>query len=137
MLQFVATLLLEAVATNQSSPSEACVSWMCSEWLEWVVWRLEDVVVWAYHSPLRPIPAWAQCFSAREEESGDQWSHQVGLISRVNNHRLVFIPSTVCQDQVSQSVSHLPSHFWCSGPRFLAGSGEGCHQQFPFSPTSR
>ena len=100
----MATLLLEAVATNQSSPSEACVSWMCSELLEWRVWRLGEVVVWAYHSPARPIPAWAQCFSAREEESGDQWSHQVGLISRVNQHRLVFIPSTLCQDQVVSSL---------------------------------
>ena len=99
-LQFVANLLVEAVSTNQSSPSAACVSWMCSTWLEWRVWRLEDVVVWAYHSPGRPIPAWAECFSARQEESGDQWSHQVGLISRVNKHRLVYIPSTLCQDQV-------------------------------------
>ena len=75
---------------------------MCSSWLEWQVWRLEDLVVWAYHSPGRPIPAWAECFSAREEESGEQWSHLVGLISWVSQHRLVFIPSTACQAQDQQ-----------------------------------
>ena len=98
----MAALLVEAVTTNQTSPSTACVSWMCSRWLVWQVWRLEDLVVWAYHSPGRPIPAWAECFSAREEESGEQWSHQVGLISWVSQHRLVFIPSTPCQAQDQQ-----------------------------------
>ena len=100
------TLLVEAVRTNQTSPSEACVSWMCSAWLEWMVWRVEEVVVWAYHAPARPIPAWAQCFSARQEETagGDQWSHAVGLVSRVSGTRLVFIPSTACQDQVRPST---------------------------------
>ena len=53
-------------------------------------------MVWAYHSPGHPIPTWADCFSARQEESGEQWSHQVGLISWVSSTRLVFIPSTLC-----------------------------------------
>ena len=149
--------------------------------------------MWAYHAPARPIPAWAQCFSARQEETagGDQWSHTVGLVSRVSGTRLVFIPSTACQDQVRPStqtqqqtliypsyVTNYPppgifqetsrkwtkyhqkrqffpskrqfspkclillclaltSHLWCSGPRFPAGRGKCCPQQFPLSAGPR
>ena len=95
------SLLVSAVSTNQTSPSPACVSWMCDPHLTWRVWRLESLVVWSYHTkPGHTIPTWGQCFTATGEEEEGQWRHEVGLMSRVTEERVVYVPSVNCQDKV-------------------------------------
>ena len=103
--QFVTSLLVSAVRSNQSSPSDDCVSWMCDPHLLWRVWTVAGLQVWAYHTqPGNLIPSWHLCFSdnqekEEEEEEADLWRHEVGRVSLIREDRLVFVPSVNCQDQ--------------------------------------
>ena len=98
------SVLVSAVSSNQSSPSDSCVSWMCDPHLVWSVWRVAGLVVWTYHAmPGHLIPAWELCFTSTQGEATGQWEHEVGLLSRARQDRLVYVPSVSCQDQVTLS----------------------------------
>ena len=75
---------------------------MCHPHLVWSVWRLAGLVVWTYHAmPGHLIPAWELCFTSTQGEATGQWEHEVGLLSRARQDRLVYVPSVNCQDQVT------------------------------------